>query len=188
MVAVKFSCVRCRIRGNPDCNIQRKFSNASNIWFQNLGESQNASLYGQHQIHTEDLDPSIPGSYEPLMELFPTLDQVTAVRGFQWRVSYLYLRIHDDVIQCKHFPRYWPFVLGIHQSPVNSPHKDQWRGALMFSLIYAWINGSVNNREAGYLIRHRAHYDVTLMTNFTWMRGHPDNSPDKYHQATDPAQ
>ena len=31
----------------------------------------------------------------------------------------------------KHFPRYWPFVLGIHQSPVNSPHKGQWRGALM---------------------------------------------------------
>ena len=25
------------------------------------------------------------------------------------------------------FPRYWPFVRGIHRSPVNSPHKDQWR-------------------------------------------------------------
>ena len=30
--------------------------------------------------------------------------------------------------------------------PVNSPHKGQWRGALMFSLIYAWINDWVNNR------------------------------------------
>ena len=36
-----------------------------------------------------------------------------------------------------------------HRSPVNSPHKGQWRGALMFSLICAWINGWVNNREAG---------------------------------------
>ena len=45
----------------------------------------------------------------------------------------------------------------------NSPHKGQWRGALMFSLIYAWINGWVNNREAGELRRHRAHYDVTVM-------------------------
>ena len=39
---------------------------------------------------------------------------------------------HDNVIKWKHFPRYWPFVRGIHRSPVNSPHKGQWRGALMF--------------------------------------------------------
>ena len=56
---------------------------------------------------------------------------------------------HDDVIKWKHFPRYWPFVRGIHRSTVNSPHKGQWRGALMFSLICAWINGWVNNCEAG---------------------------------------
>ena len=50
----------------------------------------------------------------------------------------------DDVIKWKHFPRCWPFVLGIHRSPVNSTHKGQWRGALMFSLICVWINGWVN--------------------------------------------
>ena len=55
------------------------------------------------------------------------------------------------------------FVRGIHRSPVNSPHKGQWRGALIFSLICAWINGWVNNREAGDLRRLRAHYDVTVM-------------------------
>ena len=43
---------------------------------------------------------------------------------------------HDDVIKWKHFPRYRPFVRGIHRSPANSPHKGQWCGALMFSLIY----------------------------------------------------
>ena len=53
----------------------------------------------------------------------------------------------------------------IHRSPVNSPHKGQWRGALMFSLICAWINGWVNNGEAGDLRRHRVHYDVTIMLN-----------------------
>ena len=47
--------------------------------------------------------------------------------------------------------------------PVNSPHKGQWRAALMFSLICAWINDWVNNREAGDLRRHRGHYDVTVM-------------------------
>ena len=51
----------------------------------------------------------------------------------------------------------------IHRSPVNSPHKGQWRGALMFSLICVWINGWVNNREAGDLRRYRAHYDITVM-------------------------
>ena len=52
-----------------------------------------------------------------------------------------HLRSHDDVIKWKHFPRYWPFVRGIHRSSVNSPHKGQWRGALMFTLICARING-----------------------------------------------
>ena len=71
--------------------------------------------------------------------------------------------LHDDVIKWKNFPRYWPFVRGIHRSPVNSPHKGQWRGALMFSLICVWINGWVNNREAGDLRCYIAHYDVTVM-------------------------
>ena len=70
---------------------------------------------------------------------------------------------HDDVIKWKHFPRYWPFVRGLHRSSVNSPHKGQWRGALMFSLICAWISDWVNNREAGDLRRHRTHYDVNVM-------------------------
>ena len=47
--------------------------------------------------------------------------------------------------------------------PVNSPHKGQWRGALMFSFICVWINGWANNREAGDLRRYRAHYDVIVM-------------------------
>ena len=63
----------------------------------------------------------------------------------------------------KHFPHYWPFVRGIHRSPVNSPHKGQWRRALMFSLICAWINSWVNNGEAGDLRHHHAHYDVIVM-------------------------
>ena len=73
------------------------------------------------------------------------------------------VQVHDDVIKWKHFPCYWPFVQGIHRSPVNSQHKGQWRRALMFSLIYTRINGRVNNGEAGDLRRHRAHYDVTVM-------------------------
>ena len=46
---------------------------------------------------------------------------------------------------------------------VNSAHNGQWRGALMFSLICAWINDWANNREAGDLRRHRGHYNVIVM-------------------------
>ena len=72
---------------------------------------------------------------------------------------------NDYVIKWKHFPRYWPFVRGIHRPTVNSPHKGQWRGALMFCFICAWKNGWVNNGEAGNLRRHRTHYDITEMNN-----------------------
>ena len=69
---------------------------------------------------------------------------------------------HNDAIKWKHFLRHWPFVRGIHWSPVNSPHKCQWHEALMFPFMCAWIDGWVNNREAGDVIRHRAHYDATV--------------------------
>ena len=49
--------------------------------------------------------------------------------------------------------------------PVKSPHKGQWRGALMFSLICVWINGWVNSGEAGDLRRYRAHYEVIVMNH-----------------------
>ena len=56
-------------------------------------------------------------------------------------------------------------ALCVGNSPVTGefPSKGQWRGALMFSLICVWINGWVNNRKAGDLGRHHAHYDVILM-------------------------
>ena len=72
------------------------------------------------------------------------------------------LFLHDDIIKWKHFPPYWPFVRGIHQSPVKSPHKGHWRGALMFSLI-CWINDFVSNHAAGDFRPHHTHYDVTVM-------------------------
>ena len=71
--------------------------------------------------------------------------------------------LHDDVIKWKYFLRYWPYVWGIHRSSVNSPHKGQCHGTLMFYLICAWINGWVKNRRAVVLRRHRAHYDVSVM-------------------------
>ena len=56
------------------------------------------------------------------------------------------------------------FVREIHRSPGNSPHKGQWRGVLMFSLICAPTDDLGNNQDAGDLRRHRAHYDVNVMS------------------------
>ena len=77
------------------------------------------------------------------------------------------------MIKWKHFPRYWPFVWGIHRWPVNFPHKGRWRGALLFSLICALTNGWVNKRNAGDLIHHRAHFDVTAMISRYFKIPHP---------------
>ena len=48
---------------------------------------------------------------------------------------------HHNVIKCRHFPHYWPFVRGIHRGLV-------------------WVN----NRGAGYLRHHLAHYNVPVMS------------------------
>ena len=73
--------------------------------------------------------------------------------------------------QMETFSALLAILRGIPRSPVNSPHKGQWRGALMFSLICAHIYGWVNNREAGDLRRFRAHYEVSVMMS-TYPRRH----------------
>ena len=65
---------------------------------------------------------------------------------FHWKA---FIAFHDDVIKWKHFPRSWPFVRGIHRSSVNSPHKGQWRGALLCSLICA-LNKQLSKQSWGW--------------------------------------
>ena len=82
-----------------------------------------------------------------------------AVLGRTWRyLRPISIRRHQMET---FYPRYWPFVRGIHRWPVNSLHKGQRRGALMFS--FTGINVWANNGEVGDLRRYRAHYDVLGM-------------------------
>ena len=88
--------------------------------------------------------------------------------------------LHGSVylLACMARSIYWPawwlnwmeifsvqLALSAGNSPalVNSPHKGQWRWALMLSLICVCINGWVNNREAGDLRPRCGHYDVNVM-------------------------
>ena len=93
----------------------------------------------------------------------------------RWRHDHVKVNIRNTYSQvgiCNSFP-WWRhqmetfsalLAICAGNSPVNSPHKGQWRGALMFSLICARINGWVNNCEAGDSRRHRAHYYVIVMS------------------------
>ena len=85
------------------------------------------------------------------------------------------LHQHDDVIKWKHFPRYWPFVRGIHPSRVNSPHNGKWRGALMFSMICALIKMGKQSRGRWFdtpsrsLWRHCNEFLLSLAIAVFWL-------------------
>ena len=72
-------------------------------------------------------------------------------------------RLHDDVIIWKHLPRYWPLCgefTGNRWIPLTKAgDAELW----CFLWSAPWINGWVNNRKAGNLRRHRAHYDAIVM-------------------------
>ena len=78
-----------------------------------------------------------------------------AIAGESWHIFQKYFA-HDDVIKWKHFPCYWSFMRRIHQSPVNSPHKGQWWGTFMFSLICA-LNKRVSKQSWGWWFETPSH-------------------------------
>ena len=64
--------------------------------------------------------------------------------------------VHDDVIKWKHFPRYWPFVRGIHRSPVTRSFD------VFFDLR---LNKRLSKQSQGWsdLRLNRAHCDVIVV-------------------------
>ena len=84
-----------------------------------------------------------------------------------WQHCYIYIYIYiykydDDVIKLRHFPLYWPLKgnsLAIGDFPAQRPLTRSFDVSFDLRLKYGWAN----NREAGDLRRHCAHYDVTVM-------------------------
>ena len=84
------------------------------------------------------------------------------------------LCIHDDVIKLKHFPCYWPVVCGIPRSPVNSPHKCQGRGPLVF--FYLRLNKRLSEQSRRRWFETPScslwrHYNVKLITAVAYNHG-----------------
>ena len=130
--------------------------------------------------------PSIPLSVRILNWFHHILNGVwlKGKSAYQNKISYKifhqmesYLRMPFKMVSSKCYllsssPNYtpkskWGFHISwnswCHQIETISTLLAICAGNLKFSLICTWINGWVNNHEAGYLRRHRAHYDVIVM-------------------------
>ena len=109
-----------------------------------------------------------PAKWHPFVQVWICWNTLTGISTHFilkqiWKIE----NINTDISWWRHqmetFSALLALCVGNSPEPVNSPHKGQWRGALMFSLICAWINGWVNNHGADNLGRQRAHYDVIVM-------------------------
>ena len=113
-----------------------------------------AFWYQRHYIFPQYKFSFFKNQYLYISVGFPMISPVTVTAGNGGSVSLgltdlIWLLEHDDIIKWKHFPCYWPFVRGIHRSLVNSLHKGQWCGALMFYLICA-LNKQLSERSWGW--------------------------------------
>ena len=109
------------------------------------------------------LDMQLPCT-KPLVNVFLCTMEIKATKHI-WFTIYR-KQSHDDVIKWKHFPIAGPLC---GELTGKFPHKGQWGGALMLSLICAWTKCWVNNPNPDDLRRHRAHYDVTVMSHLLYM-------------------
>ena len=78
------------------------------------------------------------------------------LRYFQ-SIQFSVLHYHDDVMTGKRFQHYWPFVRGIQQSLVVSPHK----GPVMWNFYWLFVRGI---QQSLVISPHKG----PVMWNFYW--------------------
>ena len=109
------------------------------------------------QLHNPLLWPFVRATFKS-PEIQHNVDMTFDTRYVLWRHSELQGRYSHRIMMTSSNRNIFH-----GESPAH-----QWRGALMFSMICAWISGWVNNHEADDLRRHCAHYDVTVMITVGW--------------------
>ena len=133
-----------------NCSSNQRPGNGENSLWYHLDHHHNHFHFCYQSSWSSPLSSQLSLSLSSLSQLISSAwwwPSLLSCKMSKYEIRTRGIRRHDDVIKWKHFPRYWPFVRGIHRWPVNSPHKGQWRGALMLSLISASINGWVNYRD-----------------------------------------
>ena len=109
------------------------------------------------------------GSVSVWITLMTSLEFIISFSQITCHMKLTWTQWVDGGTWWRHQMEIFPALLALceRNPPVTdrwiSRHKGQWRGALMFSLICAWRNCWVNNRDTGDFRRHRAHYDVTVV-------------------------
>ena len=79
------------------------------------------------------------------------------MRAVGWEAMVLnWFTCHDDVMTWNRFPHYWPFLRGIHRSPVDSPHKGP---AIRSFRVYLLLQ----QRSYRWFKKPYALFDVTVM-------------------------
>ena len=106
-----------------------------------------------------------------------TCDEACIVKNIRFSLTHIGIMSQFNIIsndpfklpsslrrhQMETFSALLALLRGNHRSPGKSPQRSvTWRFDV--SLICVWINGWVNNGEAGDLRHHQAHYDVTVMS------------------------
>ena len=127
-------------------------------------ETMMAKFTVAYMRHSESLTSSLRGDimHTPILWVTRHTEPVT-----NEIIQYVYMKRNKRVLtqSCSYNTRWRHQMEKFSRSPVNSPHKGQWRGALMLSLICDWVNSWVNIPEACDLRRRCAHYDVSVMTH-----------------------
>ena len=101
---------------------------------------------------------------EILIEIYTFSRKKEAILSWPQCVNHDDMEIDDEMDdEMETFSALLALSVGFRRHRWIPRTQGQWLGALMFSLIYTWINGWANNGEAADLRRHRAHYDVTVM-------------------------
>ena len=149
-------------------------------WINGWVNNREAGDLRRHRVHYDVISMTL-GLYDTLVSSWSWHTVYRADSRFvpsQWETALLRndvsnwlgasLESHDDVIKWKHFSRYWPLCgdcTGHRWIPLTKATDAE---LLCFLWSAPWINGWVNNREAGESRRHRAHHDVILMTLGLW--------------------
>ena len=112
-----------------------------NMFFPDL----NGQLIWQYVIELGCMYKFAPSQYLDQYELLVYIQNLVKICFFIAQRASLF----DSATWWRHQMEIFSALLALcaGNSPVNSPHKGQCRGALMFSLICAWINSWVNNQE-----------------------------------------
>ena len=94
--------------------------------------AENISIWWRHHVSTNYVQGS-PFTGFVVVWLISSIAFRSLTYFLHWQYKQTFFH-QEDVIKWKDFPRYWSFVRGIHRSPMDSPHKDLWWGALIFYL------------------------------------------------------